>query len=331
MVSIVRIAIVATLLAISATSQAAPNDGDRATARALFEEARELMREQRFDEACPKLEASRDIVPGVGILFNLAECYEGLGKNASAWSLYRDVAAQLSEIGDTQREAVARERAAALAPKLSTLRIDVAGAPEGAVVKRADRDVPASQWGEPVPVDPGTYAIEASAPGRVPWHRDVVVKAEGDAAMVNIELAVTPVTKTVPPVVRTRPLPPLPPELQPPDGRPVARAIGWVLTVGGAAFTAVGFGLYGAGVDQIAESEDRCQGNRDGCSDVEAVELGEDGLDLQRTGLPMGIAGASALLAGVITLAVYAPDASNEQPTATVALTPGGARARLSW
>ena len=70
---------------------------------------------------------------------------------------------------------------------------------------------------------------------------------------------------------------------------------------------------------------------RDGCSDVEAVELGEDGLDLQRTGLPMGIAGASALLAGVITLAVYAPDASNEQPTATVALTPSGARARLSW
>ncbi len=58
---------------------------DRAAARALFDEGRQLMAAERYDAACPKFEAARKLAQSTGVLLNLGECYERLGRTASAW------------------------------------------------------------------------------------------------------------------------------------------------------------------------------------------------------------------------------------------------------
>ena len=63
---------------------------------------------------------------------------------------------------------MARERAGALAPKLTKLAINVPAAAQlpGLVVKRNGTVVREGQWGTGVPVDQGPQSIEVSAPGK---------------------------------------------------------------------------------------------------------------------------------------------------------------------
>ena len=59
---------------------------NKATAEALFTEGRALATSGKCAEAIPKFQASQKLDPGVGTLLNLAECYEQVGKTASAWA-----------------------------------------------------------------------------------------------------------------------------------------------------------------------------------------------------------------------------------------------------
>src|SRR5580698_8378696 len=83
---------------------AQPSPPARAAAAALFEDGRRLMGENKFAEACPKLEESQRLDPGMGTLYNLSVCFEAVGKIASAWVGFRDVAGQALASGQAQRE-----------------------------------------------------------------------------------------------------------------------------------------------------------------------------------------------------------------------------------
>src|SRR4029077_16363436 len=77
----------------------------------LFEEAKTLVEKGRYDEACPKLEESQSLDPAVGTQFNLADCYEPVGKTASANALFSEVARIAKLAGKFEREKSARDRA----------------------------------------------------------------------------------------------------------------------------------------------------------------------------------------------------------------------------
>lgn len=148
---------------------------DSAAARALFAEGRSLMEDERYAEACPKFEESLRLDHGMGTQFNLAHCWEKLGRTASAWALFLDVAAAAKAGNQPQREAAARERAKALEPRLTRLRIDLPNAPADAKVERDGQDVGKAAWGMAVPVDPGTHVVRVSAPGKNTWTDEVEV------------------------------------------------------------------------------------------------------------------------------------------------------------
>ena len=87
-----------TAIALCGMLQASPagasdSPADKAAAQSLFEQAKRLMNEGNYAEACPKLEESQMLDKGMGTQFHLASCYEQIGRTASAWALFVEVAA----------------------------------------------------------------------------------------------------------------------------------------------------------------------------------------------------------------------------------------------
>lgn len=169
-------------LACSAfTRTAAAGDG-AAAAEVLFAEGKRLAQDGNFGAACPKFEESQKLDPGVGTLYRLADCYEHVGRTASAWAAFLEVAASAKTSGQQARADDAKKRARDLEPTLAELVIRVAE-PDvaGLVVKRGEVVVGQAQWNTPLPVDPGALAVEASAPGRKTWHGSVTLQAHTSA------------------------------------------------------------------------------------------------------------------------------------------------------
>jgi serine/threonine-protein kinase len=153
------------------------------------------MRAGSYADACAKLERSQSIEPSIGTALYLAECYENLGRTASAWALYRDAASQAREEGQTERALAGKECADRLEPQLSKLLIRVPDGDRvpGFSLSRGTTTVPAATWDVEVPTDPGEYTVSASAPGRISWSQPVVVKGPvTTTVMVPVLLAAPP-------------------------------------------------------------------------------------------------------------------------------------------
>jgi hypothetical protein len=183
-----------------------PSVADKSLAQSLFDEGRRLMDAGRYSEACPRFADSERLDPGGGTILNLALCYERSGRLALAYATYNDALSLAIQEHRPEREAFARERIAALAPRLPHLTVRVSAA-DGARVSLDGSDLPPSAWGVLVPVDPGRHTIEATARGREPFETAVTL-AEGEKREVSIEL---PQVAASPPQplgeVRERPLP----------------------------------------------------------------------------------------------------------------------------
>lgn len=179
---------------------ASADEGDRA--EQLFQEARVLVEARRIAEACPKLEESWRLDPAVGTQFNLADCYERLGKTASAFRLFRDVAGIARAAGKFERERSAKERMAALAPRLARVRVSFGvKAPGLTVALDGKASLELDGGSEAVPVDPGRHTLSATAPGHVPFETTFDAQEGATAtievpALVSSAPAVAPATRT---------------------------------------------------------------------------------------------------------------------------------------
>jgi hypothetical protein len=169
-----------------ARSAAAQENAEAPASRALFDEARRLMNAGQFAAACPKLEESQRLRAGIGTQFNLAECYEKLGRFASAWSLYSQVATDTKALGQPEREQVARERARALEPRVSYLLLSVPASVAGLELTLDGSALLPALWGAPTPLDPGEHAIVAQAPGHATWQG--VARVPDHAARIQLEI-----------------------------------------------------------------------------------------------------------------------------------------------
>ena len=154
--------------AMTMASPAGAQSDDVARAEELFREAKRLIDQRRYDEACPKLAESQRLDPAGGTALTLALCHQAAGRLATATRAFETALEFAGRDGRADRAKVARAAVAKLTPLLSRLvvRVDAQSAAlsdlrverDGDVVERGAFDVA-------VPVDGGEHTIVASAPG----------------------------------------------------------------------------------------------------------------------------------------------------------------------
>lgn len=109
------------LMFAPALSRAADDDAKaRAEAEALFADGVALLDKGAFERACPLLEEVVRLQPkGVGAKFRLADCYEGAGQLESAHAMLAAAESAATVANQQQRAALARQRMAALSPRIA--------------------------------------------------------------------------------------------------------------------------------------------------------------------------------------------------------------------
>ena len=218
-------------------------------ARTLFLEGRQLVADGDYAAACPKFEESLRLEPGVGTQFNLADCWEHVGRAASAQTMFVGAAATAKAAGQTEREQVLRERATALESRLNRLVIETAEPDPRLTIKRDDLPLDNESWGKAIAVDPGSYVIVAKAPGKKPWTKTIKVEATSKVVTVEVpelELAEKkPVAPTVTPTAApaAKKLPPPATDSPPSDRRRSSPNVS-LLALSGAGVITLGVGTF---------------------------------------------------------------------------------------
>jgi hypothetical protein len=176
------------LAPLPASAQPTGKRTDEDEAARLFAEGREALAKKDHATACARFRSSLELVTRPNTLFNVAQCDEREGKIAAALGRWQQGAALVGE-GD-ERIAIARERIAALDPKVPRVTVKLAaGAPEDARVLADGAPMKRALLGTPIPMEIGAHSFVVEAPGRKPASQELTV-AEGDRK--EIELAPGP-------------------------------------------------------------------------------------------------------------------------------------------
>lgn len=179
-------------LAMSGTVRA-----DESPAERMFREARALMLQSRFAEACPLLEESQRLDPHVGTLLNLAACHERQGRVASAWVEYQKALIAARAEGQTERAALAESRIKVIEPRVPWLRVAVSSAGDDVIVALDGSTLAHAAWDKELPVDPGAHLVTATRRGTRLFEERVDLR-EGDHRTIVVEVHDAPPTPLPP-------------------------------------------------------------------------------------------------------------------------------------
>jgi len=330
----------------SAAAPAAAQTRDPAAAQALFDQARELSRQGRYAEACPKFLESNRLDPGIGTQFHLAECYQQNGQIATAWATFLDVASIARSVSQLDREKAATKRAQQLEPRLPKLTVNVPQASQvpGLEIHRDGLLVGAAQWGAPVPVDPGEHDLTITAPGRKALSRTVKIE-EGKALSFDVPAldsdngapVAAPPVAALPQAAEPASAAPEAPPAPAPEGpvTPAANQGGvdaWPIVLGslGVAGLAVGTGFALKAKSDNTKSKDDCDAANPNLCGATGYKLRNDAR-AEGNGATIAFIAGGAFLAGAVV--VWELEASSKKsaaaaPTAlraSAAVTPGNA------
>ena len=300
---------------------------EKAAAQALYEEGKQLLEAGKVEQACPKFEASQQLDAGVGTLLYLADCYGRAGRTASAWATFLEAASAAKNQGQSEREQLARDRAAALESKLSKLTLvgTDATSMQQAEVTLNGRSVPRASWGVPLPVDPGPQMIEVRAPNKKPWSTTLQIPPGASERRLEIpRLADAPESVPAAPSATNAPA-----ETAEPSSKSGLRTAGWI--VAGAGVVGVGVGSY-FGLRAISKNDDSKAHCRTAhLCDSTGLALRDDAKDAA-TISTIAFAAGGALAAGGVALLVFAPS-NKERGKVSVKLAPNVAAVEFggSW
>jgi hypothetical protein len=138
----------------------------------LFKDGRADMQLEDWRAAEAKFAASHKLVPAMGTLLNLAVCQARLGKTASAYHAFTEVAREAEHSGRKDRLDLATAEMAKIKPLLADAIIhvqpDVQTLPNFTVTIDGS-PLPAPLFETRVNLDPGNHVLLATAKGKKPW------------------------------------------------------------------------------------------------------------------------------------------------------------------
>jgi hypothetical protein len=289
-----------------------PGTAHGQAADVLFEQGKQLLEEGKYDEACELLKKSDELDPAVGTKFHLADCYVKAGKTATGWKLFMEVASISKTVGYEEGEKAALERARQLEGDLSRLTIQVTAGQSRVSVTLDGRPVEARELGKPMPVDPGEYTVEATAPRKEAFSTTVRVAGPADAQTVVVpvledlaEGAASPASASVQPDRGTA---------QPQDDGSTQRLAGYI--VGGVGIVGLGVGtIFGlSAISKWNERNEHCPGGR---CDATAVQLADEtntAAMISNIGFGLGVVGLGVGGYLVFTAPSGTGDAAAAQP-----------------
>lgn len=228
----------AVFLALAPLSAQAQTAENAAMAEALFQEAQKLIASGKISEACPKFVESDRLDPGLGTKLSAADCHEREGKLAKAWAEFTEVVSLAQAAKRKDREALAKQRANALAPRVPKLVITLKGAEPNTEVLRDGQVLGNAAFGIPLPIDPGSHTLLARASGYNDFTKTVDV---GEGKTVQVEIPALE-RKTV-----VTPPPPSGGSSSQPPSAPSNTNSGSSLVIGGAIVAGVGVVALGIG------------------------------------------------------------------------------------
>jgi hypothetical protein len=283
--------VIGSVVVLASAMASAQQPTDAARAEALYNEALALTDAGRHADACPKYEASQKLDPALGTQFNLADCYERIGRLAQALALFDAVLRAARAAGKTGLLTRTHARVEELARHVPKLRV-VLTRPEPSFDLKID-GVSADAGlavADGVPVDRGPHEIVVAAPGRVAW-KGAATGLDGRAVEVNVPaLADLP----VPEIARTRP--------------PAMTATAIALGAAGVATVGVGAVFGFVALSKRSDAIDKC-GSDDpkNCQSREAVPLWGDAADAGTVSTIAFIAGGALVAAGAVVWFVSTP------------------------
>jgi len=286
------------------------------SADALFAEGTALLKAGKLDEACAKLAESQSVEPAIGTLGLLAYCHEQSGKLATAMREYGEVAELAHLANQADREKVARERVAALAPRVTRLAVALSEPADELEVYLDTRRLGASELGTSSPVDPGSFELRVTGKGFEPWRQALTIPADGSTLRVVVpRLVRVPAAAAAPPKAQAAP---------PPADKGLRRPAAWAsLGVGALGFAVGGyFGL--SAIAARSDAKPHCDGNRCDQVGVDARERAIDRARISTIGFALGAVGAAT---GAVLLFTERSERLRQQASVTVL--PGGAA--LNW
>jgi hypothetical protein len=343
----VAAAIVAVLssTALSARADEPPASAENAAAaKELFDEGLRLMDAGSFTSACAKFAASEQNVARISTLLNLGNCYEKTGQLASAWGIYNEATTFAQRTARPDFETFAKERIAAIEPKLLRLAVvvDDRAKIEGLVITRDGAAVSEGEWGASVPVDPGQHHIHASAPKKTPWDATVSVDQTTARATVTVP-RLEDVPEAPPPAPLVAPVAPSPnrPSASPPPAPPPSywtpqRTLG--VALGGVGVAAVvGGGLLGlVAKGHYADARGQCTDAPSVCPQA-AVDQSNGAYSLATGATVTFVLGMAFAASGAVVFFTAPTPRAPAEASPSVALSPffapgvAGMGARGAW
>lgn len=314
---------------------------ERATAEALFQDGVQRMDEGDYAAACEKFAGTLELEPGLGTMLHLADCYDRLGRTASSWALFEEVASRAKLADDKARETIATARANELKARLSLVQLELNAVVDDPRVRArievtiGETLIPAAMWGSSIPLDPGQQRLSVAAEGYEPWFFSLVV-APGPSLR---RVTVPPLTRQLAVVTKqpalVRPIANALPQVRlAEDSKPSStpRILGYI----SGALGLVGLGVSGYFGYRAYRSQhsslDSCRASNPNRCTPEGVEQREDAFRYAEVANVSAIAGGACLLVGT-TLLIVSPTSADAPSNVAWAGKPGsgGFRTPTVW
>jgi tetratricopeptide (TPR) repeat protein len=296
-------------------SRAQTRGAESAGAETLFQQGVALMNDGRVEQACSKFEGSQSLDPALGTLLRLGDCYDRLGKTASAWTTFQDAVSLARNRKEAERQQIGSERVADLERRLSWVQLTLAtGQSQRDLSLRIDgRAVSLALLESPIPFDPGAHQLELSAPGRHGWTG-------------SIEVTPGPSRQTLElPQLELEASPSMPPAVPKMSSREPARRGGdrrpWGIVIGSA-------GLLGLGVGGVlsyqalrVNDDARSECNSHNLCSARGVEQRNSAIGYAN-GATVAVVAGGVLLAGGLGLVLWGSSEEAPETEVSAALSP---------